>query len=155
VIRYSDLDREVIPFIRARPKPLALYVFCTDSEQIDRTLRLTSSGGAIVNDVVFHLTNPNLPFGGVGESGLGSYHGKKTFDNFSHRKSVLRRTMMIDPYVRYPPFTQDKVAFMSLMFYPPINYYYSKFIHTFGEPKNLALLALSAYVARNMMKSKL
>ena len=73
MIRYKDLDREVIPFIRSRPKPLALYMFGTDNEQNDRMLRLTSSGGAIINDVVFHLTNPELPFGGVGESGLGSY----------------------------------------------------------------------------------
>jgi len=150
VIRYSDLDREVIPFIRARPKPLALYMFGTDTEQNERVLRMTSSGGAIINDVVFHLTNPELPFGGVGESGMGSYHGKRTFDNFTHRKAVLRRTMMIDPYVRYPPFTQDKVMFMSMMFYPPINYYFGKFMHTFADPKNLALLALSAYSMRGM-----
>lgn len=151
IIRYKDLDTEVIPFIRARPKPLALYIFSTDSEQTERVLRLTSSGGAVVNDVVVNLINPALPFGGVGESGLGTYHGKRTFDNFTHLKAVMKRTMLIDPPQRYPPFTQDKVMFLNLAFYPPISYYYSKFAHTFGDIKNLALLALGAYSIRGMV----
>jgi aldehyde dehydrogenase (NAD+) len=73
IIRYTDLDKEVIPFIRARPKPLALYMFGTDTEQNERMLRMTSSGGAIINDVIMHLSNPELPFGGVQNSGMGSY----------------------------------------------------------------------------------
>jgi len=156
IVRYSDLDAQVIPFIRARPKPLALYVFSEKTETNERLLDLTSSGAAVINDVVVHLSNPNLPFGGVGDSGLGAYHGKRTFDNFSHQKAVLRRTTLIDPYIRYPPYTQDKVMVMNLMFYPPINYYFSRFVETFLEPKNIAIGVLAlTHVARTMMQSRL
>lgn len=71
VVRYSDVDAQVLPFIRARPKPLALYLFSEDNAVNERVLSLTSSGGAIINDVVVHLSNAELPFGGVGDSGLG------------------------------------------------------------------------------------
>jgi len=96
MFRFKDLDDQVIPFIRDRPKPLALYCFTADDEVADRVLHLTSSGGAIINDVVVHLANSLLPFGGVGASGMGSYHGKRSFDSFSHRKAVIKRTTFLD-----------------------------------------------------------
>lgn len=154
--RYTDIDREVIPFIRARPKPLALYLFSNDSATNESVLRNTTSGGAIINDVIVHLSNASLPFGGVGESGLGSYHGKRTFDNFTHQKAVLRRTFWVDPPQRYPPYTQDKVMMMTLAFYPPINYYYNKFMGLMTDKKNLLILALSAHAIQNYVrKSKM
>eukprot|EP00475_Leptophrys_vorax_P037152 TRINITY_DN6370_c0_g2_i2.p1 TRINITY_DN6370_c0_g2~~TRINITY_DN6370_c0_g2_i2.p1 ORF type:complete len:554 (+),score=-20.53 TRINITY_DN6370_c0_g2_i2:73-1734(+) len=92
-----------IDIINSRPKPLAVYVFSTTPAVVDRFVRETSSGGVCVNDTVAHYTNPALPFGGVGESGTGSYHGKHSFDCFSHKKSVLRKGTLIDFPLRYPP----------------------------------------------------
>jgi aldehyde dehydrogenase (NAD+) len=154
VVRYSDLDKQVIPFIRSRPKPLALYLFSSltsSHEENERVLRLTSSGGAIVNDVVVHLSNAELPFGGVGDSGLGNYHGKRTFLNFTHQKAVLRRTTMIDPPQRYAPYTWDKVMVMNAFFYPPVNYWYNKFTHLVMDKKNIIIAALALNTARGLL----
>ncbi|RMG13325.1 MAG: aldehyde dehydrogenase family protein [Planctomycetota bacterium] len=99
-----DSMREAIDFVRARPKPLALYVFARDRAVADRVLSETSSGGACVNDTVSHLVPPDLPFGGVGASGFGAYHGRATFETFSHRKSVFDRSTRVDLRLRYPPY---------------------------------------------------
>lgn len=158
IIRYQSLDDQVLPFIRARPKPLALYLFCNDATVSEHVLTNTSSGAAVVNDVVVHLSNPELPFGGVGESGMGSYHGKRTFDNFSHHKAVLKRTVLVDPPQRYAPYTTDKVMIMSLAFFPPVNYYFFKLMHLVTEPKNIAIAALvTAFTLKNtnLFRSKM
>ncbi len=97
-----------VEFINDRPKPLALYVFSDDKEALDYVLRETSSGGACTNDVVAHLSVPDLPFGGVGPSGMGAYHGKAGFDAFSHRKSVLHKSTYLDVALRYPPYNEKK-----------------------------------------------
>lgn len=97
-----------INFINGRPKALALYVFTKNSAVSDAVLARTSSGGACVNEVVTHFTVTNLPFGGVGESGMGAYHGRASFETFSHRKSVLNKLTMGEPPVRYPPYTATK-----------------------------------------------
>ncbi|MDT0193322.1 putative aldehyde dehydrogenase [Exiguobacterium sp. 8H] len=103
VIPYRQLD-EVIEFISDRPHPLALYLF-TESKDVERTvMKHLSFGGGCVNDVIMHLTNPNLPFGGVGESGMGAYHGRTSFETFSHAKSILKNTTKFDLPVRYPNF---------------------------------------------------
>ena len=91
--------------IRKRPKPLALYLFTHDPDHERRALREVSFGGGCVNDVVVHLTNPRMPFGGVGESGMGAYHGKAGFLTFSHQKSILKKSTAVDLPVRYPPYT--------------------------------------------------
>jgi aldehyde dehydrogenase (NAD+) len=83
-------------------------VFSQTSELEDKVLEQTSSGGACVNATVFQVSNPFLPFGGVGPSGQGAYHGEASFTTFSHAKSVLRRSQMLDPGVMYPPFTPTK-----------------------------------------------
>jgi len=101
-----------IRFINARPKPLALYHFSGDKRISERVLTRTSSGGACINHCLMHLTVPELPFGGVGESGMGAYHGKGSFDTFSHRKSVLSRPFVMDPPVAYPPYTDFKEKVM-------------------------------------------
>lgn len=107
VLTVRNVD-EAIAFVNARPKPLALYVFTRDDNVRDAVLERTSSGGATVNHVWLHLANHDLPFGGVGPSGMGAYHGKATFETFVHKKSVLDKSTRVDPPVMYPPYTDKK-----------------------------------------------
>ncbi len=95
---------ETLREIRRDPKPLALYLFGGSSVQQDQVLSCTSSGGVCINDVIMQAGVPNMPFGGVGASGMGSYHGQSGFDTFSHHKSVLRRPFRFDFKLRYPPY---------------------------------------------------
>ena len=97
----DDLD-DAIEFVTARDKPLALYLFAEDAAGRAAVLDRTTSGGVCVNATLFHFTVPGLPFGGVGESGMGAYHGRATFDTFTHRKSVLSRPTRLDPSIAYP-----------------------------------------------------
>ena len=103
-----DSSDEAIAFINERDKPLALYVFAQDDKVIDQVLDQTSSGGVCVNGVILQVAAPNLPFGGVGESGMGNYHGRASFDIFTHAKPVLRRGTRPDPALAYPPYTKKK-----------------------------------------------
>jgi aldehyde dehydrogenase (NAD+) len=105
VLTYRTLD-EAVGFVRARPKPLALYVFADDRRAIERVVRETTAGGTAVNTVVMQLANPNLPFGGVGESGLGSYHGHFGFKAFSHERAVFRQGLVSTLQRFFPPYTQ-------------------------------------------------
>ena len=89
-------------------KPLALYTFSENDSENDQVLAEATSGGACVNGTLLHISNPNLPFGGVGESGMGSYHGKFGFDTFSHHRAVHTRTTKVDPSLMYPPYTRTK-----------------------------------------------
>jgi aldehyde dehydrogenase (NAD+) len=107
VLKIVDID-EAIARVNARPKPLALYLFTNDEEVQKRVLERTSSGGVTVNHTLLHLTVPSLPFGGVGASGLGAYHGKFSFETFSHRKSVLIKPTWLDPSFFYPPYNAAK-----------------------------------------------
>jgi aldehyde dehydrogenase (NAD+) len=103
IIAYDNM-KEAIDFINKRPKPLALYIFSKDEKKVQKVLSETSAGGVTVNDTLLHIANPHLPFGGVGDSGIGAYHGQLSFDVFSHMKSVLRRTFLVDDPVRYAPY---------------------------------------------------
>lgn len=103
ILTYSNLD-EAIDFVRSRPKPLALYVFSKNRRNQNRIVSSISAGGVTVNDSIMHFTNANLPFGGVGNSGMGAYHGKASFLAFSHNKSVMKRASWLDVPLRYPPF---------------------------------------------------
>lgn len=103
-----DAEEEPIAYVNAHEKPLALYVFSEDGAAAERILRRTSSGGACINDTIGQLINPNLPFGGVGESGMGSYHGEYGFFAFSHRRAVLRRSTRIRVTLAFPPHTAKK-----------------------------------------------
>lgn len=107
VVEIGGID-EAIAFVNGRPRPLALYVFAGESGVADRVLERTSSGGACVNDVVAHLGIPELPFGGVGASGMGAYHGRAGFETFTHRRSVLHKSTMLDVKLRYPPYDESK-----------------------------------------------
>lgn len=113
---------DAINFVTARPKPLALYIFTKDSSIVEKVTNNTSSGGLAVNDVILHILNNSLPFGGVGESGLGAYHGKYSFDTFSHYKGVLQSTTLDAP-IRYPPYTENKLwwtKFLALQLKPSL-----------------------------------
>lgn len=94
---------EAIEFINAREKPLALYVFA-DKQSAERVVEYTSSGGVCINDVIMHIANEYLPFGGVGNSGMGRYHGRDSLYAFSHRRSVLRTATWLDLPFRYMPY---------------------------------------------------
>ena len=104
ILTYDNLD-SAIAQINARPKPLALYIFSKDTVKQQKVLSETSSGGVCINDTVMHYVISDLPFGGVGKSGIGSYHGKASFDTFSHQKSVLKKGLWLDLGWRYAPYT--------------------------------------------------
>jgi len=98
---------EVISDFKSLPKPLAIYLFGGDEKDQEKILTMTSSGGVCFNDVVLQAGIPELPFGGVGSSGMGKYHGKAGFDNFTHYKSILKRPFWLDLNFRYPPYKMD------------------------------------------------
>ena len=95
---------EAVEFVRKRPKPLASYVFSDNDNNINDWQAYISSGGMCINDTVVHMSTDTLPFGGVGPSGMGSYHGRESFDTFSHLKSVMKRYLFWDLPLRYPPY---------------------------------------------------
>ncbi len=99
---------EAVGFVKEREKPLALYLFTRDKRTERKVLRNLSFGGGCVNDTIIHLATPHMGFGGVGGSGMGSYHGKESFETFSHKKSVVRKSDMIDLPIRYQPYTKGK-----------------------------------------------
>lgn len=108
VLAYDSLD-QALDYVNSNPKPLALYVFSEDRGVTERILRRTTSGGVSVNDTISHIINPNLPFGGVGTAGMGRYHGKYSFDTFSHHRSVLEKTTRFPITLTFPPFTDRKL----------------------------------------------
>lgn len=108
IVTYDNLN-EAIAQVNARPKPLALYFFSTNQQKQQQVLSSTSSGGACINETVLHLGLLTLPFGGVGNSGMGSYHGKASFDTFSHHKSVLKHAFWLDLGWRYAPYTAKRL----------------------------------------------
>lgn len=112
VIEWSD-ESEMISFINNRPKPLAFYLFTGDMNFRDNVFSKVSFGGGCVNDTIVHLANPELPFGGVGFSGMGKYHAKASFDLFSNRRSVLQKSTLIDIPIRYAPY-EGKMKYLKM-----------------------------------------
>lgn len=110
VLTFYDM-KEVIQMVNARPRPLALYYFTRDKKREAKVLRHISYGGGCVNDTVVHLATSYMPFGGVGNSGMGGYHGKDSFDTFTHRKSIMKKSLLIDIPIRYAPF-KNKLALL-------------------------------------------
>lgn len=115
VLSFENLD-DAIKEVKALPKPLACYVFTKDEGNKRKVLNELSFGGGAINDAVMHIANPNMPFGGVGNSGMGSYHGKSGFDAFSHQKSVLDKATWIDPYIRYNKVSDNKLKLFKFLF---------------------------------------
>ena len=114
ILEYDDLD-EMIQFLNGREKPLAFYLFTSSRSKERKILSMTTSGGGCVNDTMLHLTNHRLPFGGVGNSGMGSYHGKRSFDTFSHHRSILAKTTLFDIPLRYAPY-KNKLKWARMIF---------------------------------------
>lgn len=106
---------DAIHFINAREKPLAAYLFTSNKKLEEEFVMNISAGGLLINDTTLHLAVSSLPFGGVGESGMGSYHGRFSFDSFSHKKAVLRRSFAGDAPARYPPYTPGKARFLKAL----------------------------------------
>jgi acyl-CoA reductase-like NAD-dependent aldehyde dehydrogenase len=104
-----DNTDQAIKQVTSRSHPLALYVFAENKNVVDRVLATTTAGGVTVNGTLMHLTSPHLPFGGVGESGMGGYHGKSGVRLFQHMKPVLARGTRLDPSLAYPPYTERKM----------------------------------------------
>ena len=103
VVEFISLD-EAISYVRERPKPLSLYFFSESREKQERVLQTLSFGGGCINDVVVHFASPYLPFGGIGTSGMGSYHGRASFETFTHKKSILKKSNLFDLAIRYAPY---------------------------------------------------
>jgi aldehyde dehydrogenase (NAD+) len=115
IIEMPDV-KSMTEFVNQRPKPLALYIFSQSDSSIDQILNSTSSGGVSVNDVIMHMAAPTLPFGGVGASGMGHYHGEFSFHTFTHAKSVYKKSTLVDIPLRYAPYTDSKMKWMKRFF---------------------------------------
>lgn len=107
LIPFSELD-ECVRLIRSHPRPLALYLFTTSKAAEEKILNSCSFGGGCINDTIIHLASPHMGFGGVGYSGMGSYHGKLSFDTFTHYRSIVKKSNWIDMPVRYHPYSEKK-----------------------------------------------
>ncbi len=113
ILSFDEIN-DVIHDLKHQEKPLAVYIFTKNKKNEENLLNSLSYGGATVNDTLMHVASGYLPFGGVGESGMGSYHGKKSFDTFTHYKSILKRSNAIDLDFRYHPYTQRKKKIVDL-----------------------------------------
>ena len=107
ILTVRSMD-EALAFVNARPKPLAFYIFTQNKSVEQMFLRRASFGGGCVNDTIIHLATSAMGFGGVGNSGMGSYHGKKSFETFSHEKSIVKKYTWLDLPMRYQPYTKQK-----------------------------------------------
>lgn len=114
ILEYDHL-LDTLEEINQHPKPLALYIFSETKQVQDTVLNCVSFGGGCINDTVYHISSPYLPFGGVGNSGTGSYHGKGSFDTFSHEKSILKQTTLFDIPLRYPNF-KNGIKYIKMVF---------------------------------------
>lgn len=114
VLTFRDI-RAAEDFVRGREKPLALYLFTSDKTTEQRFLKYVSFGGGCINDTVIHLATSHMGFGGVGSSGMGSYHGKKSFDTFSHEKSMVKKYTWLDLPIRYQPYRSWKEKVLKMV----------------------------------------
>ena len=106
---------ESIEIVNSLPKPLSLYLFTEDGELKKKVLNETSSGGGCINDTLLHVGNVHVPFGGVGMSGMGAYHGQESFRTFSHRKSIVEKSRWLDNSVRYPPYSKYGIKLLRIL----------------------------------------
>ncbi|XP_051956583.1 aldehyde dehydrogenase family 3 member A2-like [Xyrauchen texanus] len=136
ILTVSSAD-EAIKFINQREKPLALYIFSSDNKLIKQMIAETSSGGVVANDCLMHFSVSSLPFGGVGNSGMGCYHGKFSFDQLSHLRGCLIKQLKMEAVnkMRYPPHTADKLGWARFFILKQVD---------FGSLSRMALLALLA-----------
>lgn len=114
ILVYTDMD-DIIRKIKQQAKPLALYLFSNDKSIQNRIISQLSFGGGCINDTIIHLATPHMGFGGVGASGMGSYHGKLSFDTFSHKKSIVKKRNWIDMSTRYRPYNEKKLKKIKML----------------------------------------
>lgn len=114
VISFSNLD-EAIHTVKKQPKPLACYIYSSSKKSSLKIIQEISFGGGAINDSLMQLSNSRLPFGGVGSSGMGSYHGKAGFDTFSHFKSILKKSNLIELPIKYPPYSKFKLKLLKFI----------------------------------------
>jgi len=151
IITVNSIE-EAINYINNRPRPLALYSFAKNQKMTQKLLENTTSGGVCVNDTMWHMAWQGLPFGGVGNSGMGRYHGKYSFDTFSHHRSVLARSFSYLSEklgeARYPPYTIGKLRFFQMILnsFEFFNCTASPFVtHLFAALVGAAIVALIAW----------
>jgi aldehyde dehydrogenase (NAD+) len=114
VISYDNFS-EIFPVINRNPKSLSAYIFTNSKKLAKEFLNKTQSGSAAVNDTVMQIASPSLPFGGIGPSGMGRYHGRKSIETFSNMRSVMEKSNLVDIFVRYPPYTKFKENVIKLL----------------------------------------
>ena len=115
LIKFKDYE-SIRDFIKSKPKPLSLYLFTESDKQKERVLNEIQSGGVTINDTLIHLSSNYLPFGGIGESGMGRYHGRYSFDEFSQKRAVMERKTYVEFPLRYPPYTPLKLSSVKKLF---------------------------------------
>lgn len=111
ILTYKNLDEAIEKVIEGE-KPLSAYIFSNNAKEQTKILEKLSFGGGCINDTLMHISNHHLPFGGVGNSGLGNYHGKFGFDSFSHQKAILDKSIYLEPELKYPPYTDGKLKIL-------------------------------------------
>ncbi len=114
IISYES-NAEIEKIISKFEKPLSFYIFSENKKFINQTITKFSFGGGCINDTIVHLSNDRLPFGGVGHSGIGAYHGKLSFDIFSHKKAIHKKATWLDISIRYAPYT-NKLRYIRKLF---------------------------------------
>ena len=107
IIVYDD-KKQMYDILNKYPTPLACYIFTTNKDFMEEVIKSYSFGGGCINDTIIHLAITGLPFGGVGSSGIGQYHGQKSFETFSHYKSIVNKSNRLDINVRYTPYNDKK-----------------------------------------------
>jgi len=147
----TDSVEDAVDFVNSREKPLACYMFSANKAHREYVITHSTAGSTVVNDTLVQNTNNNLPFGGIGPSGTGSYHGEYSFRNFSHEKAVMERPTMLDAPVRYPPYTDSKLS--QLKFLRKIPFNPRQLMYGFGALFILAIamFGTTAYGKHNMV----
>ena len=144
IVTYQEIQT-VIDSINHGEKPLALYLFSTDKATVKRVTQQTSSGTLSINETLTHGTCREIPFGGVGNSGYGNYYGRYSFNTFTHEKGIFQRTMLPDPYIKFPPYTSRSVAIVTSL----LNLRLPKVSTVLGVVAGLGSLAFLAYSWQN------
>ena len=111
ILTYKNLDEAIEKVIEGE-KPLSAYIFSNNAKEQTKILEKLSFGGGCINDTLMHISNDNLPFGGVGNSGIGNYHGKFGFETFSHQKAILKKSIHLEPELKYPPYSEGKLKIL-------------------------------------------
>lgn len=144
IVSFSD-TQSIVDIINSQEKPLAIYLFSTDKATVKLFTQMTSSGSLVINETLSHGTCREIPFGGVGNSGYGNYYGKYSFNTFTHEKGIFQRTMLPDPYIKYPPYTSTSVSIIAAL----LNLKLPKLSTVVGVAASIGAAAFIAYSYQN------